>query len=251
MPGTKRTYFVGDAHLGASYIDNPQHHQKLVADMLRSFAADAEAVYLMGDMVDFWFEYRHCVPKGYVRFFGALAYLTDRGIPVYWIKGNHDQWTGSYLTQELGVRVVDNAEVTQIADHNFYIAHGDAMGAPLAYRLLRGIFRNRACRMAARALHPRWLLGAGLAWSAHNRTSRHNVNTGRGVRGHLQFVQSWCAQHPGQWYFVTGHLHQATVQAVDGCDAVYCCVGDAFQNFTYAVFDGSKIQIEQFDTQEA
>ena len=109
-----KSYFLSDAHLGARYIADPRQHERRVVDMLRMMAADAKAVYLLGDMIDFWFEYRYVIPKGCTRFLGQLAAMTDAGIRVYWFKGNHDMWTTDYLERELGVTVVGSRMIADI-----------------------------------------------------------------------------------------------------------------------------------------
>lgn len=282
-----KTYFISDAHLGATYIRDRRAHEHALTMMLDVMAEDARTIYLLGDMLDFWFEYRHVVPKGFTRFFGRLAQLTDNGVEVVWFKGNHDMWTQGYLTEELGVRIVSEELITDIGGSRFFIAHGDGVGRlPRAYRLLRSVFRNEFCRRIGAAIHPRWLMGFGLAWSAHNRMKRSDCplrlpsgttssflpeegktpEAGAGIpdevlaesgrhendverrdeEQQMNFVMEYSREHPDIDYFIFGHRHEAVDVPVPGSHARYICLGDFFKLFTYAVFDGKKLSLKQF-----
>lgn len=252
-----KTYFISDAHLGATYIPDRRAHERALTRMLDVMAKDARTIYLLGDMLDFWFEYRHVVPKGFTRFFGRLAQLTDSGVEVVWFKGNHDMWTQGYLTEELGVRVVDEELITDIDGKRFYIAHGDGVGRlPRPYRLLRSVFRNEFCRRIGAAIHPRWLMGFGLRWSAHNRLKRSDspcrkMETETAVERQDEeqqtgFVREYVREHPDIDYFVFGHRHVAVDEPIPGSHARYICLGDFFKLYSYAVFDGEKLSLKQF-----
>src|SRR5574344_2519392 len=121
----KNIYFLSDAPLGSLAIEHGRMQERRLVNFLDSIKDKAAAIYLLGDMLDFWFEYKNVVPKGFTRFFGAIARLTDAGIPVYWFRGNHDMWTQGYLEQELGVTVIDDDLVTEIDGKTFYLSHGD------------------------------------------------------------------------------------------------------------------------------
>ena len=253
-----KSFFLSDAHLGARYIADPRQHERRVVDIERMMAADAKAVYLLGDMIDFWFEYRYVIPKGFTRFLGQLAAMTDAGIRVYWFKGNHDMWTTDYLERELGVTVVGSRMIADIDGKRFYMSHGDGEGPlPAPYRILRKIFHNATCRRIGASLHPRWLMGFGLRWSAHNRLARADSNHGsrNGAYGNLAssepqtiFTRQYSAEHPEIDHFVFGHLHYALQQKLDNSHATYTCLGECFSMFTYAVFDGEKLELKQFAT---
>ncbi len=252
-----KTYFISDAHLGAAYIADPREHERRIAHMLDEMRGDAKAVYMLGDMIDFWFEYRNVVPRGYTRFFAAITRLTDSGIPVYWFKGNHDMWTQGYLADELGVTVIDNEFVTEIDGHRFYMAHGDAEGPQkTGYRILRAIFRNKVCRRIGSALHPRLLLGFGNSWSCSNRR-RHDPNgiaapyCGDDCEPQMIFARKYSASHPDIEHYVFGHRHIALQRRVPGSNALLTVLGDCFRGFHYAVFDGKKMELKQKDSVQA
>lgn len=115
-----RVYFISDMHLGASYFPDRHAHERLVVSFLESIASDADELYMLGDVLDYWFEYRYVVPRGYVRFFGALARLADRGVKIHWFTGNHDIWLFDYLRDEIGIEVVDGYSVRDIFGKRFF-----------------------------------------------------------------------------------------------------------------------------------
>ncbi|MBR5745314.1 MAG: metallophosphoesterase, partial [Muribaculaceae bacterium] len=114
MTQRSTTYFIADLHIGAKYITDPRDHERRVVDFLRSIKDDAKTLYLMGDVLDYWFEYKKVVPRGYIRFFGALAELADAGVEIIWFVGNHDIWLFDYLRDEIGLKVVDGVEIREI-----------------------------------------------------------------------------------------------------------------------------------------
>lgn len=247
---TTRTaaYFVSDAHLGARYIVGARAHEERLVSLLQSMEADAEAVFLVGDILDFWFEYRHVVPKGFTRLFGQLARMTDAGIRVFWFRGNHDMWTYTYLQEELGVTVVDEQLETDIFGRRFFISHGDNLGPqPRSYRLMRAIFRSPFWQAVGRAFHPSWLMSFGFAWSSHNRLRRQQQGPEESVTvqpdntystaPQMLFAEEYARRHPDIDFFVTGHSHCAVMEPVPGSDhATFICLGDFFRLFTYGRF---------------
>ena len=245
-----KSYFLSDAHLGAAYIKDARAHEARIVEMLTTMGRDAEGIYLLGDILDFWFEYSDVVPRGHTRLFGTLAALTDAGVKVYWFRGNHDMWTYSYLSEELGVTIVDEELVTTIGGKTFFLSHGDGLGKlPRAFGIMRAIFRNRFCQRVGRALHPSWLLPFAFRWSSHNRTKR----TGEPSRWHgiereqqMQFAIAHSDAHPEVDYYVTGHRHVAIDLPVPGSHARFVCLGDCFQQYTYAVFDGTELSLDTF-----
>lgn len=246
-----KAYFISDAHLGARYIDDPAAHERRVVDMLRLMGRDAHTIYLLGDMLDFWYEYRHVVPKGFVRFFGEIARLTDAGVKVYWFKGNHDMWTDGYLAEQLGVTVVDEELVTEIGGKKFFLAHGDGLGRlPLPFKIVRSIFRNRFCQALGRAIHPWWLMSFGFKWSLHNRGKRgYDIERYQGDDNEqqMQFAIKYSQEHPDIDYYVNGHRHVAIDTPVPGSKARFVCLGDFFRQNTYAVFDGETLSLRQYE----
>ena len=142
-----KAYFLSDLHLGAPYFEDSRERELRVVRFLDSIAHDADVIYLLGDILDYWYEYRYVVPRGFVRFFGKLAELTDSGVRVVWFIGNHDIWIYDYLPSELGVEVVDGVLVEKIDGRKFLMTHGDGIGRLVpSFRILRKLFRSRICQ---------------------------------------------------------------------------------------------------------
>lgn len=246
-----KTYFISDLHLGARYIADRRAHEQRAVAFLDSIADDANALYLVGDILDYWFEYRTVVPRGYVRFFGALARLADRGVKVTWFIGNHDIWLFDYLRDEIGISVVDGALETEICGRTFFISHGDGLGhLGLGFRIIRAIFRNRLCQKAFSAIHPRWTVPFAYRWSSHNRTSgvtdfeRYEAVCSQQVAA---WAEAFLREHPQVDYFVLGH-HHIVVDRLLSTGARLVILGEWLSGTTYGVFDGEKFEIRQFDT---
>ena len=144
---SKAIYFLSDLHLGAAYITQPLEHEKRIVRVLDSIKDKAAEIYLLGDILDYWYEYSHVVPKGFVRFFGKIAELADSGIKIHWLIGNHDIWIFDYLPRELGIEVIDGILQREILGKNFFMNHGDGVGKhKLSFRIIRSIFRNKVCQ---------------------------------------------------------------------------------------------------------
>ena len=126
----KNVYFLSDAHLGSLAIEHGRMHERRIVRFLDSIKHKAEAIYLLGDLFDFWNEYKMVVPKGYTRFLGKLSELTDMGVEVHFFVGNHDLWTYGYLEEECGLIVHKKPLTTEIYGKVFYLAHGDGLGDP-------------------------------------------------------------------------------------------------------------------------
>ena len=139
----KKVYFLSDLHLGASYFADPRAKERAVVQWLDSIKNTAAEIYLLGDILDYWYEYRTVVPRGYVRFLGKLAELSDAGVKLHWFIGNHDIWIFDYLPSEIGVEVIDGSVEREIMGKRFFLAHGDGVGRhEWSFALIRGIFRN-------------------------------------------------------------------------------------------------------------
>ncbi len=202
----KRTYFVSDVHLGLQ-VSNPADRELRFSAFLQSLPEDTEALYLLGDIWDFWYEYRDVVPKGYVRVFAALQTLMDRGMKVYFFQGNHDVWTYSYF-EELGMIRLEQPCVVEIAGKRFCLGHGDGLGpVPFGYRFLRWVFHNRFLQFMFSMLHPWIAFGLGNGWSHSNRLSHNKEYVFRGSEEPLyKFASEFSAsQHID--YFIFGHYH--------------------------------------------
>ena len=176
MEKRRLTYFLSDFHLGARYFDSPLDNERRVVAFLDSIKDSAKEIYLLGDILDYWYEYRYVVPRGFTRFFGKIAELSDLGVKIYWFIGNHDIWIFDYLPSELGITVVDGPLVKDISGKRFFLDHGDAVGKrKLSFRILRSVFRNKVCQKLYAAIHPRWTIPFALGWSAREKSVLKNL----------------------------------------------------------------------------
>ena len=236
-------YFISDLHLGARYIADPRAHQQRVVDFLRSIAADATELYLVGDVLDYWFEYRTAVPRGYVRFFGALAALADTGVKITWLTGNHDIWLFDYLRTEIGMEVIDAPWVERtISGKRFIIGHGDRIGRrSVGFRFICSLFRNRLLQWLYSGIHPRWTIPFAHWWSSSSRKSRYGIED---VEAHANQVELNAATLPSADFVVLGHHHIVVDRAMENGRLIV--LGDWIDNFTYGQFDGSNFTLKTF-----
>ena len=166
MDRRRNAYFLSDLHLGARYFRSAHEAEKRAVAFLDHIKDDAAEIYLLGDVLDYWYEYRYVVPKGFVRFFGKLAELADNGVKITWLIGNHDIWIFDYLPSELGIEVADGVLEKDILGKRFFLSHGDGVGRmPLPFRFMRALFRNRFCQWLYSGIHPRWTIPFALGWS--------------------------------------------------------------------------------------
>ena len=199
------TYFVSDVHLGLRVGDPAGREAAFVRFLKGIDPQQTEALYLLGDIWDFWYEYRDVVPKGYVRVLGALTDLMDAGVPVYFFQGNHDIWTYRYF-EELGLQRKVQPLVTTIGDKKFCLGHGDGLGpGQHGYKFLRRIFHNRFLQRCFSTLHPWLAFRLGQGWS---RRSRLGKNIGYDFKGADEPLYRFCEAFPEPVdYFIFGHYH--------------------------------------------
>ena len=209
------TYFVSDVHLGLQVSDPVGREARFVSFLKGIPAEETEALYLLGDIWDFWYEYKDVVPKGYVRVFAALTDLMDAGVKVYFFEGNHDIWTYRYF-EELGIKKLEQPYVTEIGGKTFCLGHGDGLGpVDRGYRALRRIFHSRFLQACFSTLHPRIAFGLGNGWS---RKSRLGKSIGYTFKGEEEPLYRFCvdfnagraaAGDPPVDIFLFGHYHCA------------------------------------------
>lgn len=245
----KLTYFLSDFHLGAKYFDNPLDYEKRVVAFLDSIKGNAKEIYLLGDILDYWYEYRHVVPKGFTRFFGKLAELSDAGIRIYWFIGNHDIWIFDYIPKELGVTVLDGPSIRQIDGKRFFLDHGDAVGKrTLSFRMLRSLFRNAFCQRLYAAIHPRWTVPFALNWSKGSREGdEFPAYQGEGNEYLEEFAKSYSSKPPID-FFIFGHRHIMLDKCLPSGSRIII-LGDWIHFCSYAVFDGENLSLLQFSGQ--
>ena len=250
-----KTYFVSDAHLGSwAFEDKKAHEQKLVR-WLDSIKTDCQALYLLGDMIDFWFEYKQVVPRGFNRFFGKLAEFTDAGIPVYWFIGNHDIWLFNYVQEELGVIVYKAPQQVTLYGKTFYLAHGDGLGDPsIGFRILRSVFHNTLTQWLFALLHPNLGICFGLSWARHSRIKREK-DPEKYLGEENEYLIQYAKKHASELgsgapdFYLFGHRHILLDLMISGKSRVVI-LGDWFRQFSYGELDENGFSLELFEAQE-
>ena len=243
----KKIYFLSDVHLGASALsDNKERELKLV-NWLEEIREDCAALFLLGDIFDFWFEYKTVVPKGFVRFLAKIAEFTDRGIQVYFFTGNHDIWLFDYLEKECGVKIFKQDTAFRIGHQSFYLGHGDGLNPhDKAYLFIRRIFHNRFLQRCFRWLHPDVGVAFAHRWSSHSRLSKTGELTADHYRGsQLEEIEKYARQVLQKEYFdyfIFGHRHfPSDILLSEG--SRYINTGDWVTWFSYAVYDGRDVRL--------
>lgn len=245
----RKTYFLSDLHLGAPYIPDSRIAEKRVVAFLDSIKKDAEAIYLLGDILDYWYEYKYVVPKGFVRFFGKLAELSDAGIKITWLIGNHDIWIFDYIPSELGIRVADGSIIEKIYGRKVFMAHGDGIGKqPASFRFIRSLFRSKFCQFLYSGIHPRWTIPFATAWSRHSRaTGETPGKDSHPLLGNLiDASKEYLKAIPDIDYFIYGHLHILKDIPIDQ-DCRLVVLGDWITRFSYAVIQpGEPLSLHEY-----
>lgn len=247
----KNVYFLSDSHLGCRSIPHDRTRERRLVHFLDSIKQKASAVYLLGDIFDFWYEYKTVVPRGYTRLLGKLSELTDMGVEVHFFIGNHDMWCSDYLTKECGVVIHMEPMTVEIGDKLFMLAHGDGLGDPdRKFRFLRSVFHNDLCRRMFSCLHPRWAMSFGLKWAAHSRL-KHNCEggdppyLGEDKEPLVLFAKEYLKTHADMNYFIFGHRHiELDLMLSRSSRVLILC--DWITQFTYAVFDGEHLFLENY-----
>jgi UDP-2,3-diacylglucosamine hydrolase len=243
-----KIYFVSDLHLGSTVFGESLDREKRFVLWLDSIKEEAKVLYLLGDIFDFWFEYKKAVPRGFTRFLGKLAELSDNGTEIHFFTGNHDIWAFDYLPEEIGLIVHHTPLVTEIAGKVFYLAHGDGLGDNShSFKLVRWFFHNRLCQVLFRAIHPD--LGIWLAhiWAKHSRLKElaHPIPYFGEDREHLVlYAKKYLRTHPETNYLIFGHRH-ILLDLMLTHQSRMMIIGDWLQYFSYAVFDGKDLILEQ------
>jgi UDP-2,3-diacylglucosamine hydrolase len=207
----KKIYFVSDFHLGIPTAKESVSREKRIVQWLDEISKDAQTVFLLGDIFDFWFEYKRVVPKGYVRLLGKLAEMADSGIDLRWFVGNHDLWTFGYLEHEIGLKIYRKPQLFKINESLCLIGHGDGLGSgDYAYKFIKRVFTNKFNRRLFAFLHP-WI-GVGLAnffsRKSYAKSSENDAIFESNEKEKLfTFSKKYLTQNPDVNYFIFGHRH--------------------------------------------
>lgn len=247
LPANKKVYFASDFHLGAPSKEASLQREKKIIQWMNSIENDAAAIFLLGDIFDFWFEYKRAIPKGFIRLQGKLADLIDKGIPLFFFTGNHDLWMFDYFTNELGIPVYRNPQAFMINGKKFLIGHGDGLGpGDHFYKFLKSIFENRFAQWLFRWIHPDIGMKFAHAWSRGSRIS--NDEKGDDFKGDEEWLLQYCRSVESDThhdYYIFGHRHIPLDLEVTA-ESKYINLGEWVNYAYYAVFDGKKTILEEF-----
>jgi len=241
-PG-KRIYLLSDFHLGAPNAELSLLREKKIVTFLEEIKSTAEQIFIVGDMFDFWYEYRKVVPKGHVRLLGKLAEISDAGIPIHFFVGNHDMWMKDYLQKELNIPVYFEPKEFEFNHKKFLIGHGDGLGpGDHGYKAMKKLFRNPFCQWVFGILPP--YIGMGLA---NYMSRRSRATTGKNEEQFLGEEKEWLITYSKDMlkqqhydFFIFGHRHLPIDYRIDG-NGRYINLGDWITYFTYAYFDGKDV----------
>ena len=242
-----KIYFASDLHLGVPNREESLKREKLFVQWLDKIKSDAEAIYLLGDIFDFWFEYKKVVPKGYVRLLGKLAEISDKGIPIHIFTGNHDMWLFDYIESEINANIYREPIHIYLKGKYFYIGHGDGMGpGDKVYKIVKKIFQNKLCQWLFERVHPNLGISIAQYWSKKSRIA--NTENDRIYFGDKEWLTQFCKQKMKTIdvdYFIFGHRH-LPLEIDLGNQTKYINLGDWITYKSYAVFDGKKLELKHY-----
>lgn len=252
MSEGKKIYFITDLHLGVPTLEDSHERELKLVRFLDSIKDKTETLFLMGDLFDFWFEYKTVVPRGYTRLLGRLAQFVDDGIPVHLFAGNHDLWTFDYLQKEIGIQVHREPMIMTLKDKKLFLVHGDSRGpGDRGYKFLKRVFEGKLNQFLFRWIHPDAGIGLALRWSHNHRVKKLKKEAEGNYYSVIEetrlykYAQQCIKENPEIDYFVFGHQHKPMQYKVD--NAVVTVVGNWIRDFTYAVFDGKEIQLTVYN----
>lgn len=253
MEGRNKIYFASDAHLGARFHSDSREVERKLVRWLDSIQQDALEIWFLGDMFDYWYEYKYVVPKGFTRFLGKLAELSDQGVKIHFFIGNHDIWMFGYLEEEIGAMIHREPLTIDLLGKRFFLAHGDEVDyRSRAFRVIRWVFRNKFCQFLYSAIHPRWTFGFALGWSLSSRKKglKKQAEYGGEAGEYLvQFAKTYLQEHPDINFFIFGHRHILLDLMLTRTSRLLIA-GDWMQYFSYIVWDGESLYLDQFEVED-
>ncbi len=248
MQTGKKIYFASDFHLGVPSYEKSLTREKLIVKWLDEIKQDAQEIYLMGDLFDFWFEYKHAAPKGFIRILGKIAELTDSGIPVTVFTGNHDMWMLDYLPKEIGVTIYREPIEKEYNGKKFYLGHGDGLGpGDKGYKFIKKVFANKFCQWLFARIHPNFGIGMANYWSRKSRLSNGPEDekfTGEENEWLVVYAKE-VLQKKHVDYFIFGHRHLPLDIKLKE-NSRYINLGEWVNYNTYAVFDGNTLELKKY-----
>jgi UDP-2,3-diacylglucosamine hydrolase len=234
-------------HLGAPALNNNKEREKLFAQWLDNIKTDVSELYLMGDIFDFWYEYRKVAPRGFTRILGRIADISDSGVPVHFFTGNHDLWIYDYLPNEIGLILHRNEFITEIAGKKFFLAHGDGFDPDdKGYQFLKKIFTSKKLQWFFSRLHPNFALFLAHKWSKSSRLAKLGTEEDVKVKDEAmyKFARNYLKKERAD-YFIFGHRHIMVDSKITDSSRLII-LGDWINHFSYGVFDGEKFELKKY-----
>jgi UDP-2,3-diacylglucosamine hydrolase len=246
----KKIFFASDFHLGVPDHKTSVEREKRIVLWLDSIKAEAHSIYLLGDLFDFWFEYRYTIPKGHIRLLGKLAELRDSGIPIYFFTGNHDMWMFDYFEKELNIPIYREPKLLSIGNQKLLIGHGDGLGpGDTTYKFIKRFFNSPVCQWLFARIHPNLGFFIANTWSRKSRIAniKREEEKFHGEEG--EFLWVYCreleksAHHD---FYIFGHRHLPLDLKVSE-NSRYINLGEWVNFNTYAVYDGTNVELKTFN----
>jgi UDP-2,3-diacylglucosamine hydrolase len=245
----KKIYFISDFHLGVPNDKDSRKREDKIVAWLNSISHDVQILYLMGDVFDYWFEYKEVVPRGYVRLLGKLAELSDAGVEMHYFTGNHDMWVFDYLPKEIGLHVHRAPIQKEYNGKKFFLGHGDGLGpGDFGYKVIKKVFANKLAQWLFARVHPNTGIGLMKFFSRRSR-----IATGTSDDVYLGDDKEWLMifcrevlQKEHYDYFIFGHRHMPLDKQLNN-QSRYINLGEWINHFTYAVFDGQELMLKKFN----
>ena len=244
---SQKAYFISDAHLGSPDPEKSLQREIKLVQFLEQARQDASVIYLMGDIFDFWYEYKSVVPRGFIRILGKITELCDSGLEVHYFTGNHDLWVYDYLPEETGVILHREPLITEIFGKTFYLAHGDGIDEKdRTFRFLKKIFTNSFLQWCFSRIHPNFAFALANKWSRYSH-DQHGVPPFESEKEPFVLYARKYLMDQGIDYMVFGHRHCPVLYPLnDTTDLVM--LGDWLSNFTIGIFDGKEFQLKRANT---
>tara|TARA_B100000902_G_scaffold395420_1_gene453958 strand:- start:279 stop:1019 length:741 start_codon:yes stop_codon:yes gene_type:complete len=241
----RKIYFASDFHLGSPSLEASHKREKLIISWLNQIEKDAKAIYLVGDIFDFWFEYKKVIPKGFVRLLGKLASLSDNGIQIHIFPGNHDLWISKYLEKEVGIIIHNHLEIIEENGKKICISHGDGLGnGDYIYKFIRQIFNSKICQWLFSTLHPNLAFTIAHTWSKRSKRKQDSAF----ISNEKEILYNYCKKKQKTNaidYYIFGHRHIPLEIKIDK-RSKYINLGDWITHNTYAVLENGIIQLESY-----
>lgn len=248
LPEGKKIFFASDFHLGVPTHKESIEREKKIIRWLEMIKDEAEAIFIVGDIFDFWFEYKYTIPKGFIRLQGKLAELADSGISIKFFTGNHDMWMFDYFPRELGIPIIREPLEVKVGNKVLLVGHGDGLGPnDHVYKILKKVFSNKLCQWMFSAIPSNIGIGIANLWSRKSRIG--NVKKDAEFLGENEWLYVYCKDKETKShhdFYIFGHRHLPLDLEV-GQDSRYINLGEWVNYFTYAVFDGKNLELKKFE----